>query len=81
MKKWIALLLALVMVFAVTACANNSNAPAAATDETPAAADAPAAETPAAETPAAPAEGEALSEEDAEAAREAGTLASGPLTG
>ncbi len=81
MKKWIALLLALVMVFAVTACANNASTPAAATDEAPAAAEAPAAETPAAETPAAPAEGEALSEEDAEAAREAGTLASDPLTG
>ena len=66
MKKWIALLLALVMVFAVTACANSASTPAAATDETPAAAETPAAETPAAETPAAPAEGEALSEEDAE---------------
>ena len=81
MKKWIALLLALVMVFALAACA-KTDAPAAA--ETPAAdapaADAPAAETPAAEPPAA-ADGEVLSEEDAEAAREAGTLASDPLTG
>ena len=81
MKKWIALLLALVMVFALAACA-KTDVPAAA--ETPAAdapaADAPAAETPAAEAPAA-ADGEVLSEEDAEAAREAGTLASDPLTG
>ncbi len=59
MKKIIALLLALVMVFALAACASN-NEPAAET---------PAAETPAAETPAAeePAEEPAAEEPAAEA--------------
>ena len=84
MKKLIALLLAVLMVFALVACASGDKAPAA-TDspatETPAATEdnAPSTDAPAAEAPAAT--GEALSEEDAEAAREAGTLASDPLTG
>ena len=84
MKKLIALLLAVLMVFALVACASSDKTPA--TDspatETPAASDTtetPAADTPAAEAPAAT--GEALSEEDAEAARDAGTLVSDPLTG
>ena len=51
MKKIIALLLAVVMVFALVACASGSKTDAPATD-TPAT-DAPAAETPATETPAA----------------------------
>ena len=57
MKKMLALLLAVVMVFALVACASGSKTPAteAPATETPAAADdAPAAETPAAdEAPAA----------------------------
>ena len=79
MKKLIALLLAVLMVFALVACASSDKTPA--TDspatETPAASD--TTEAPAADAPAST--GEALSEEDAEAARDAGTLVSDPLTG
>ena len=52
MKKIIALLLAVVMVFGLVACASSANTPAA--EEKPADTTTPAAETPAAEeTPAA----------------------------
>ena len=83
MKKMIALLLALVMVLGLVACAAKE-APAAA--ETPAAdtaAETPAAEAPAAdETPAeAPAAPAAMTEQEAAAARDAGTLASDRATG
>ena len=80
MKKIIAFLLASILLIGLVACAaKTSDAPAA--TETPAA-DTTAAEAPAAEAPAAEAaEGEVLSEDDAEAAREAGTLVSDAKTG
>ena len=73
MKKLIALLLALVMVFALAACGG---------EKAPAETKAPAAETPKDDAPQteAPADG-AMTEEEAWAAAEAGTLASDALTG
>ncbi len=73
MKKALIVLLALVMCLG-SACAPKAEAPAAA---------APAAEAPAAEAPAAeaPANSAVMSEEEGAAARDAGTLASDPLTG
>ncbi len=82
MKKLLALLLALLMVFSMVACGAKEEAPAPEA-EAPAAEEAPAEEAPAEEAPAeeaAPAEGP-MSEEDGEAAREAGTLESDALTG
>ena len=76
MKKLIALLLALVMVIGLVAC-GGEKAPAADAPATEPAADAPATE-PAADAPDA---ADALTEEDAWAAAEAGTLTSDALTG
>ena len=73
MKKLIALLLALVMVLGLVACGGGNDAPAA---DAPAAPEADAPAAPEAEAPEAeaPAEGDILSEEDAAAARDAGSL-------
>ena len=76
MKKLIALLLALVMVIGLVACGGEKT-PAADAPATEPAADAPATE-PAADAPDA---ADALTEEDAWAAAEAGTLTSDALTG
>ena len=74
MKKLIALLLALVMVIGLVACGGEKT-PAADAPATEPAADAPA------KDDAAPAPEGAMTEEDAWAAAEAGTLASDALTG
>ena len=79
MKKLIALLLALVMVVGLVACGAKEEAAApAATEAAPAATEAAKEETPAEE---ASAEAAILTEEEAAAARDAGTLVGDPYAG